>query len=115
YAASFVLGERTGEEAAALAPLAKAWEARNKRAFLTGYLDHEGVDALLPAGALDREAVRLAFEVDKALYEVAYEEAYRPTWTGIPLAALSRLLTGPIDEPDGYSRHEDEGIESGEV
>jgi len=33
-----------------------------------------------------------AFELDKAAYEVVYEEQHRPAWVHIPLAALRRLL-----------------------
>ena len=98
YASWFVLGERSGEEATSLVPLARAWERRNRRSFLRGYYECKGVDALLPAGARDREIVRLAFEVHKALYELAYEEAYRPNWVAIPLAALRRLLLEPVEE-----------------
>ena len=47
--------------------------------------------------ALTREAVRLAYEVDKALYELAYEQAFRPDWVPIPLAGLQRLLSEPVD------------------
>jgi maltokinase len=35
-----------------------------------------------------------ALELDKALYEVVYESRNRPTWVGIPLAAVDRLLAG---------------------
>ena len=42
--------------------------------------------------------MRVAFELDKALYELAYEEAYRPDWVPIPLAALRRLLSDPVEE-----------------
>jgi len=33
-----------------------------------------------------------AFELDKAAYEVVYEEQHRPAWVHIPLAALHRIL-----------------------
>ena len=40
----------------------------------------------------------MAFELDKALYELGYEEAYRPDWVPIPLAALWRLLSDPVED-----------------
>lgn len=56
------------------------WAERNRLAFLAGY------------GDADVPELLRAYEIDKALYEVAYETAHRPTWIGIPLAALQRLL-----------------------
>jgi len=32
------------------------------------------------------------------LYELAYEAAYRPDWVPIPLSALQRLLSEPVEE-----------------
>jgi maltokinase len=55
----------------------------------------------LPEGADDRAAVSLAFELDKALYELAYEEAYRPDWATIPATAIRRLLSGSLSGPAG--------------
>ena len=33
------------------------------------------------------------FLVEKAAYEIAYEAAHRPTWIGVPIAGLTRLVT----------------------
>ncbi|MBC7596136.1 MAG: aminoglycoside phosphotransferase, partial [Kineosporiaceae bacterium] len=56
------------------------WAERNRLAFLAGY------------GDADVPELLRAYEIDKALYEVAYESAHRPAWIDIPLAALHRLL-----------------------
>jgi maltokinase len=72
--------------------LADRWEARNRGAFLAGYLGVEGIDALLPADEADRTGVLAAFELDKAVYEVAYELGYRPEQVGVPLAGIARIV-----------------------
>jgi maltokinase len=72
------------------ATLASAWEDRNRRAFLDGYARSAGKAGLLPAGD-DTAAVLAGFELEKAVYELGYEQSYRPDWVTIPLAALQRL------------------------
>ncbi len=65
---------------------ARAWAAAAREAFLDGYGEEAGADPR-------RHAVLLrALELDKALYEVVYETRNRPTWLGIPLGAVRRLL-----------------------
>ncbi len=91
YAAAVALAERDERDHAELAPLAESWGERNRRAFLDGYLGTEGVQALLPAGAA-RATILAAFELDKAVYEVLYDRAYRPDWVHIPRQAVRRLL-----------------------
>ncbi len=59
------------------------WVRRNRVAFLRGY----GYEA-----SESTEALLRAYELDKALYEVAYESNYRPDWLQIPLRALHRML-----------------------
>ena len=49
-----------------LATLAQAWEARNRRAFVAGYLATPGIGGLVPT---DREVVRnlvAVFELERA-------------------------------------------------
>jgi maltokinase len=93
YAAHFVLLEREDTEQARLEPMATTWEAHNRAAFLDGYLATPAIDELLPGSEEDRSAVTLAFELDKVLYELAYERAYRPSWVEIPRSAIRRLLS----------------------
>lgn len=83
-----------GLQASNLEPLAEAWKQRNWTAFMNGYLCYEGIEQLLPPDRGDREAVRMAFELEKALYELSYERAFRPEWAEIPLNALRQLFTG---------------------
>ena len=91
YATRFALRERTDSEVERLAARAEVWEAHNRDGFLAGYHGTDGIGALLPdAGVLD--AVSAAYELDKALYEVDYERAYRPDWVDIPTDAVVRIV-----------------------
>ena len=66
--------------ASAMAGAPAGWEAACRASFLEGY-------GAVPGGA---EVLR-AFELEKAEYELRYEEAYRPEWAWIPRAAVERL------------------------
>lgn len=65
---------------------ARAWAEGAQRAFLDGYAAESGRDPRADAALL------IAFQLDKALYEVVYEARNRPTWLTIPTAAVVRLL-----------------------
>ena len=80
------------EGGAELVELAAAWETRNREAFLRGYYGVEAAVALLPAAPAARDAVLGVFELDKAVYELAYELAYRPEQAYIPAEGIARLL-----------------------
>lgn len=67
------------------AALADDWVRRNQIAFLLGY-GFDRSDAMV--------ALLRAYEIDKAVYEVAYEADHRPDWIGIPLRALTALIGG---------------------
>jgi maltokinase len=82
---------RTERDEAALEDMAAAWEERNRQAFLRGYLRATADGGILPATPEGVDAVLAAFELEKAVYELGYERAFRPDWTHIPLAALRRL------------------------
>jgi predicted trehalose synthase len=89
YASAVAVSER-GEDCT---DLAQAWEARNRKAFLEGYVRVATRGGILPDPAAT-EAVLAAFELEKAVYELGYEQAYRPDWEHIPLKALQRLAAG---------------------
>lgn len=89
YAAEVARWERGEEEG--VVELVADWQQRARDEFLNGYFATDGLDELLP-GPDARQLLLQAFELDKAVYEVGYETAYRPSWVGIPLGAIRRLL-----------------------
>jgi maltokinase len=91
YASAVALTERDGDE---FDQPAEAWEARNRRAFLDGYLPAAAKGGILPADQASVDAVLAAFELEKAVYELSYERAHRPDWEHIPRTALRRLGVG---------------------
>ncbi|MGI8807556.1 MAG: maltokinase N-terminal cap-like domain-containing protein [Acidimicrobiales bacterium] len=82
---------RTERDESALEGLAATWENRNRQAFLRGYMRAAGPGGILPPDPECVAVVLTAFELEKAVYEVGYERAFRPEWAHIPLAALRRL------------------------
>jgi maltose alpha-D-glucosyltransferase/alpha-amylase len=70
-----------------LAPLAQAWRAEVRAAFLLAY-DAEAQGATLYGSFLPAHGLLGLFELEKALYELRYELSNRPTWAGIPLQGI---------------------------
>ncbi|MGK2949052.1 MAG: maltokinase N-terminal cap-like domain-containing protein [Acidimicrobiales bacterium] len=80
---------------AQLDALAGAWDDRARAAFMTGYLGTEGIEALLPGDPQALRTALVAFELDKAVYEVGYERGHRPELVDVPLSGIARLLAEP--------------------
>jgi maltose alpha-D-glucosyltransferase/alpha-amylase len=75
-----------------LLPLAQAWRQAAERAFLEGYRGAIVGCPSWPADELAAEHLLELFLLEKALYEICYEAANRPSWLPIPMKGLARLL-----------------------
>jgi maltose alpha-D-glucosyltransferase / alpha-amylase len=72
--------------------LARFWAAWVGVEFLAGYLEVQGLDALLPSRESDRRHLLELFLLEKALYELRYELNNRPDWSRIPLEGILSLM-----------------------
>ncbi len=69
------------------------WRERAVAAFLVSYRETMGTSQLWPAAAGEAEDLLNFFLLEKVVYEIEYEMAYRPDWIRVPLAGLLRVLS----------------------
>ncbi|WP_372699917.1 1,4-alpha-glucan branching protein GlgB [Arthrobacter sp. JSM 101049] len=101
-------GPASGSAPSAAAPgqdrheAARQWSARTRKAFLSGYREESGE-------AIDIQSpLFLALWLDKALYEVVYEQQNRPSWEQVPASAVQEVLSAmqnPSEKPRDDQPH----------
>ncbi|HVA01063.1 MAG TPA: alpha-amylase, partial [Terriglobia bacterium] len=68
------------------------WYGTVAAAFLKAYLDVAAQAPFLPKGREELMALLEAYQLEKAVYEMAYELNNRPDWLRIPVQGILRML-----------------------
>jgi maltose alpha-D-glucosyltransferase/alpha-amylase len=88
------LADETGDAREILETWGQCWYSWVAASFIRSYLATSGPAAHLPADPDDTAALIEIFMLEKAIYELGYEMASRPSWAGVPLRGILDLL-GP--------------------
>jgi maltose alpha-D-glucosyltransferase/alpha-amylase len=72
---------------------AEAWNVSVAERFLGSYFQAAGKAAYLPKSREETQVLLDLHLLEKAVYELGYELNNRPTWVGIPLQGISRILS----------------------
>ena len=98
-AASTLIKQKDGKQKISQGTLsiserAEVWSRSVAREFLNAYISTASNASFLPT---DPDELRFLMDlslIEKALYEISYEQNNRPAWLRIPLAGLLDMLTG---------------------
>ena len=77
----------------ALEAMCRDWRDRSIAAFMDAYRSAIDGAACWPQDTAAAQALIDLMLIDKALYEVGYELANRPTWLAIPIQGIVDLLS----------------------
>jgi maltose alpha-D-glucosyltransferase/alpha-amylase len=90
-----LLGEKKmrAEDAGKMSVWAESWNAWVAGRYLGTYFETAGAAAYLPQRQEEVQIVLELHLLEKAIYELGYELNNRPTWVGIPLQGISKLLS----------------------
>ena len=85
------------------APYARSFRHASRSSSLSSPVRYASVDEvhrLLPQSRQYRDALLSVFELDKAVYELAYELAHRPELADVPAAAVAQMLDSDPPLPE---------------
>jgi maltose alpha-D-glucosyltransferase/alpha-amylase len=71
----------------------EGWREAALEVFLASYREALAMTQLWPSDAAQADRLLQFFLLQKAVYEVNYELANRPTWLRVPLVGLQRILS----------------------
>jgi trehalose synthase-fused probable maltokinase len=82
-----------GDDVTRMGVWAEAWNSWVAERYLGKYFETAKNAAYLPATQAEIQTVLELHLLEKAIYELGYELNNRPTWVGIPLQGISKLLS----------------------
>jgi maltose alpha-D-glucosyltransferase/alpha-amylase len=90
-----LLGENKmqAEDVRRLSGWAESWAAWVTKRFLAKYFETAGSALYLPQSPNETQKILELHLLEKAIYELGYELNNRPTWVGIPLPGIAKLLS----------------------
>jgi maltose alpha-D-glucosyltransferase/alpha-amylase len=84
--------EAGADEAGRLGAALELWRDQSITAFLAAYREAIDGSPVWPADHVSADKLLKFFLLEKALYEVEYELAYRPNWLRVPLRGTIQIL-----------------------